>query len=87
MTGPDKNRRACRACCNERSREYWHSTRKQADKEARRAAGYRGGFDETATCRYGHERTPENTYTTPKGYRTCRACRKERSAAHQAKAC
>lgn len=82
MVGPQKNRRACRTCDNARSREYWRSTRKEQEKAARRAAGYRGGFAETATCPSGHERTEENTYVTPSGYRTCRVCRKERSAAY-----
>ncbi|MGH3505158.1 MAG: HNH endonuclease signature motif containing protein, partial [Nocardioidaceae bacterium] len=31
-------------------------------------------------CVNGHEYTPENTYTNPRGYRDCRICRSERSA-------
>jgi transposase-like protein len=30
------------------------------------------------TCRNGHPRTPENTYTSPQGARDCRACKRER---------
>jgi len=85
MVGPNKDRRACRRCYNDRSAEYWRTTRSAAQKQERRAAGYRGGIDETTTCPQGHERTPENTYTTPNGYRTCRVCRSERSAAYAAK--
>lgn len=80
MVGPLKNRRACRACYNGRSRSYWHTTRKDVEKARRRANGYRGGVAETTTCRHGHPRTPENTYTTPQGHRTCRVCRNARSA-------
>lgn len=29
-------------------------------------------------CPYGHEYTPDNTYTRPSGGRECRQCRKER---------
>lgn len=83
MVGPNKDRRACRRCYNDRSAEYWRNTRSAAEKRERRAKGYRGGFDETATCRHGHPRTPENTYTTPSGHRTCRVCRNKRSAARR----
>jgi hypothetical protein len=27
-------------------------------------------------CRNGHPRTPENTYVSPRGVRTCRVCRR-----------
>lgn len=81
--GPTKNHRGCRACYNARSRQYWHTTRRDAEKAARRAAGYRGGVAETATCKHGHPRTPENTYTTPNGYKTCRVCRNKRSAEYR----
>lgn len=33
------------------------------------------------TCKHGHDYTPENTYTNPQGYRSCRTCKRERSAA------
>lgn len=79
LVGPEKNRRACRRCYNDRSAEYWRTTRSAAEKSARRASGYRGGYDETATCRHGHPRTEENTYTAPNGYRSCKACRNDRS--------
>jgi hypothetical protein len=82
LVGPLKNRRQCRACTNGRSRAYWHETRKTAQKEQRRERGYRGGFDETSTCRHGHLRIPENVYIDPRGKRSCRACRNLRSAAH-----
>ena len=29
-------------------------------------------------CKRGHELTPENTYVSPKGHRTCRPCRRAR---------
>lgn len=81
--------RACRTCGNERSRGYWHSTRKAAERQARRAAGYRGGWDETSTCVNGHTKTPATTYVSPAGNRACTVCRREaarRSAARRAPA-
>jgi len=78
-------RRGCRTCYNDRSREYWHTTRKHREKVGRRARGYRGSFDEQSHCPSGeHPRTEENTYTTPQGTRSCRSCRVERSAAYNA---
>lgn len=85
MTGPAKRSRSCRACCNARSQAYWHTTRKVAEKEARRVAGYRGGVSETATCRQGHPRTDANTYTMPNGYKTCRICRLQRTTEYNAR--
>lgn len=82
FVGPKKNRRACRTCYNERSRAYWHNTRKDRQKDERRAAGYQGGYDETSTCKRNHPRTPENTYVTPAGHRTCKVCRRENVNAH-----
>lgn len=35
-------------------------------------------------CPRGHEYTPENTYKNSKGYRWCRACRRERYAERSA---
>jgi hypothetical protein len=34
-------------------------------------------FDETARCKQGHLRTPENTYVSPSGVRSCRLCKVE----------
>lgn len=34
-------------------------------------------------CPYGHEYTPENTYTAPKGGRSCRACNRVRCAVYK----
>lgn len=79
--GPRKDRRQCRTCANDRSRSYWYTTRKNDQKAERRGRGYRGGVSETTTCRHGHERTPENTYTSPQGYRSCKVCRNRRSTA------
>jgi hypothetical protein len=31
-------------------------------------------------CKHGHEYTPENTYTNPRGKRVCRTCHRERVA-------
>src|SRR3954464_13004122 len=59
MVGPEKRSRACRRCCNDRSSEYWRNTRSDAEKAQRRAAGYRGGVEETDTCPSGHPRTEE----------------------------
>lgn len=83
--GPNKDRRGCRKCYNARSGSYWKTTRSGREKEQRRANGYRGGVDETDTCPQGHERTPENTYVTPQGYKTCRPCRSKRAADHAAR--
>lgn len=33
----------------------------------------------TDFCRQGHERTPENTYHRPDGFRACRPCQREYS--------
>jgi hypothetical protein len=33
----------------------------------------------TDVCRHGHERTPENTYQRPDGFRACRPCQREYS--------
>lgn len=85
MVGPRKSRRGCRACYNERSRQYWHRTRKNAEKIARRAAGYRGGVAETSHCKHGHERTPENTYEAPDGRKSCVVCRRNRTAEYNAR--
>lgn len=42
--------------------------------------GDRVGLRVTA-CHRGHPYTPENTYTNPRGYRSCRTCRRDRRAA------
>ena len=42
--------------------------------------GERAGIRVTA-CKRGHAYTPENTYTNPQGYRSCRTCSRERTAA------
>lgn len=83
--GPLKNRRGCRKCYNARSGSYWKTTRSAREKEQRRAAGYRGSVNETPTCPSGHERTDENTYVTPQGYKTCRPCRSKRAADYAAR--
>jgi len=85
MVGPSKNRRGCRTCYNDRSREYWHTTRKAAEKAARRAAGYRGGVAETSTCLNGHERNEKNTRIRPDGYEACRPCGRAANARFEAK--
>ena len=38
-----------------------------------------------ATCINGHERTPENTYTDPRGTRECRVCSRARVREYQRK--
>lgn len=78
-------RRGCRTCYNDRSRSYWHTTRKQHEKDARRAAGYRGGWEETNTCVNGHAKTPENLYTRPDGRQVCKRCLAEASARYSAR--
>jgi len=85
MVGSNKNRRGCRTCYNDRSREYWHTTRKATEKAARRAAGYRGGVTETSTCLNGHERNDENTRIRPDGYEACRPCGRAANARFEAK--
>lgn len=35
------------------------------------------GHKDKPKCVRGHRMTPENTYTSPKGYKECRACRRE----------
>lgn len=42
------------------------------ESRPRRPRHYRG-----AACRYGHQFTPENTYTRPNGVRECRLCMAE----------
>lgn len=36
-------------------------------------------------CKHGHELTPENTYTYPRGWRGCRKCRARLDVAQRAK--
>lgn len=38
-----------------------------------------------AACKYGHEYTPENTYTHASGGRWCRACNRRRTAEYKAR--
>lgn len=42
--------------------------------------GERAG-SRVSECKRGHAYTPENTYTNPQGYRSCRTCKRERTAA------
>lgn len=64
-----------RACCNP-----WHM--EPVPQRVNCLRGDRAGRRVTH-CKHGHEYTPENTYTTPQGYRSCRTCirsRQERAA-------
>ena len=36
-----------------------------------------GQWSYTTHCNHGHERTPENTYTSPAGHKNCRECMRE----------
>ena len=42
----------------------------------------RNGLESRTHCAAGHEYTSENTYTTPKGVRHCKTCRRKYGKAH-----
>lgn len=41
-----------------------------------KAKNLRLKFDRKTHCKWGHERTPENTYVDPRGWRECLECRR-----------
>lgn len=54
-----------RACCNP----------DHLEPQTRRENTRSGSQGRAKECKRGHEFTPENTYRTPSGNRSCRACR------------
>lgn len=61
-----------RACVNP-----WHLEQVTNEENLRRGAGYALRNGMRNACIHGHEYTPENTYTCPKGKIRCRACAAE----------
>ncbi|HEX7276037.1 MAG TPA: hypothetical protein VF244_01560 [Acidimicrobiales bacterium] len=67
LVKPD-GRPRCRACANERNKQY------------RRAASTFARGEHKTHCKHGHPWVPENIYTKPKtGHQECRTCMAERS--------
>lgn len=55
-------------------------------ENCRRTAGLkRGPYNVGSYCKNGHDRTPENTRITAKGWRTCIPCGREAVARHRSK--
>lgn len=83
-TGVCRGERYCRACRREYMREkFGHQPRKPARVVVKTVRFNR--FDHSATCKNGHELTPENIYIPPnlnsrgnKAGRDCKLCRLER---------
>lgn len=88
--------RICSACSRARIRIYNDAQRGRevedfqalADRyyaEIVRTGGARMPQRLASHCVHGHEYTPENTYTTASGRRTCRACARKNHAAYKAR--
>jgi hypothetical protein len=71
--GPDKKHRRCRQCVKDRTLAGWWGDGRTPVRGPKKTH-----------CQYGHEFTPENTYTDKAGARRCRACALERSPIRRA---
>jgi HNH endonuclease len=70
-------RRRCRTCQRENSATWRHRHPGAPRKGAPRPV--------PTHCGNGHEYTPENTYTSPRGERICRTCNRERQRRHKSR--
>jgi hypothetical protein len=72
--GPGKSHRRCRQCVKDRTQAGWWGDGRVPVRGPKKTH-----------CQYGHEFTPENTYTDPSGARRCRACALARSPIRRAR--
>lgn len=60
-----------------------YDTRSENIRDAVRHGTYRNGQESKTACPQGHSYDSANTYTTPRGWRGCRACRVEASRRYE----
>ncbi len=69
-----------RACANP---EHLEVVTSQENSLRSPIIGLNNGFVLRTHCNHGHEFSPDNTYITPKGARSCRTCNKESASRTQ----
>jgi hypothetical protein len=66
-------------CCN--PTHLYQGSAKQNAHDALQRGRWKAGWQnkEKTNCVHGHLLSPENTYTTPLGFRECKQCRRDKS--------